>query len=147
MNVTPVPPSQLLAMAPDSLTFAKLCAMGVTGDNIVITTRTFGVRQLVPVTGVNQLLGTDFRVGPPYMVAVYNANMLVRILAMPDVGMGPLAGRGGGHGEEEGERERERRRGRRFGARACAYAWQLGLFPHTPPSALRRVGCNANFLI
>ncbi|PNW77165.1 hypothetical protein CHLRE_10g425000v5 [Chlamydomonas reinhardtii] len=82
---------ELLAMAPDSLTFAKLCAMGVTGDNIVITTRTFGVRQLVPVTGVNQLLGTDFRVGPPYMVAVYNANMLVRILAMPDANFAKLA--------------------------------------------------------
>eukprot|EP00198_Chlamydomonas_reinhardtii_P013398 XP_001702735.1 serine/threonine protein kinase [Chlamydomonas reinhardtii] len=75
---------ELLAMAPDSLTFAKLCAMGVTGDNIVITTRTFGVRQLVPVTGVNQLLGTDFRVGPPYMVAVYNANMLANFAKLAE---------------------------------------------------------------
>ncbi|KAG2446238.1 hypothetical protein HXX76_000830 [Chlamydomonas incerta] len=82
---------ELIGMTPDSLTFSWLCAMGVTGENIIITTRTFGVRQLTPVTGVNQLLGTDFRAGPPYIVAIYNANMLMRILATPDANFAKLA--------------------------------------------------------
>ncbi|KAG2440432.1 hypothetical protein HYH02_010317 [Chlamydomonas schloesseri] len=82
---------ELLAMTPDSLTFSRLCAMGVTGENIMVTTRNFGTRQLFPVTGVNQLLGTDFRAGPPYMAAIYNANMLMRYLAMSDADYARLA--------------------------------------------------------
>ncbi|KXZ56159.1 hypothetical protein GPECTOR_1g136 [Gonium pectorale] len=81
----------LVAMTSSSLTFYRLCGMGITGYNIQITSQTFGLKLVVPETGVNQLLGTDFRVGPPYIIAIYNAGQMARALSMPDSAIARLA--------------------------------------------------------
>lgn len=64
--------------------FSRLGGIGISCESVALTTRTFGVQLLHPLSGVGQLFGNDFRTGPPFVMGIYTPGQLARILSMPD---------------------------------------------------------------
>ncbi|GFR41530.1 hypothetical protein Agub_g2226 [Astrephomene gubernaculifera] len=67
----------------DSVTFLRLCAMGITGENLSLTTHADNVQSMRNETGVMQIIDL-IKSEPPFVVAPYTAAQLRRLVCAPD---------------------------------------------------------------